>query len=95
MDNAILRGFLYLKNNINNFLVNDKLLSDKENQLKSFVELVFFHNLLPESIKEKEMFNFIDSFITNRVETIPFIDLFEENINALAGLATIEEYLFC
>lgn len=41
------------------------------------------------------MFNFIDSFITNRVETIPFIDLFEENINALAGLATIEEYLFC
>lgn len=42
MDNAILRGFLYLKDNINNFLVNDKLLSDKENQLKSFVELVFF-----------------------------------------------------
>lgn len=36
MDNAI------LKDNINNFLVNDKLLSDKENQLKSFVELVFF-----------------------------------------------------
>ncbi|MDU5225032.1 MAG: hypothetical protein E6178_01350 [Streptococcus sp.] len=92
MDYAILKGLLYLKENINNFLVNDKLLNDKEDQLKSFVELVFFYNLLPESIKEKEIFNFIDSFITNKVETIPFINLFEENINALAGLATIEEY---
>lgn len=42
MDYAILKGLLYLKENINNFLVNDKLLNDKEDQLKSFVELVFF-----------------------------------------------------
>ncbi|MBJ6745977.1 hypothetical protein JEQ21_05840 [Streptococcus sp. 121] len=92
MDNAILRGLIYLKENINSFLVNEKLLNDKEEQLKSFVELVFFYNLLPEPLKEKEIFKFIDSFIINKVDTIPFIDLFEENVNALAGLATIEEY---
>ncbi|HFI0252595.1 TPA: hypothetical protein ACGO6P_001457 [Streptococcus suis] len=92
MEDAILKGLLYLEDNISNFLKIDKLATDKENQLKSFVELVFFYNLLPESTREKKRFNFIDSFISSRVETIPFINLFEENINALAGLATIEEY---
>ena len=92
MNKAIMKSINYLEENIENFMRKELLLTDKNNQLKSFVELIFFYNLLPESIKESGTFNFIDMFILDRVRSVSIIDAFEENMYAISGLAVIEEY---
>ena len=92
MNKAIMKSINYLEKNIENFMRKELLLTDKNDQLKSFVELIFFYNLLPESIKESGTFDFIDMFILDRVRSVSIIDAFEENMYAISGLAVIEEY---
>lgn len=92
IDKQIISCINYLRGHIDLFLEVEELEEDYIHQLKKFVELVFFYNLIPDESKKAYQLSFIEEFINSKLESVNFVKLFKRNINSLSGLATLEEY---
>jgi|GEM_PF-2273562 hypothetical protein len=93
MDKRINLGMDYIRDNIDNFFNVTALKEDKEDQLKSFVELLFFYNLIPEDAKSKFDLYFIRDYALEIIDKHNMEMFFGESSNAFAGLSIIEKFL--
>ncbi|MDO4814809.1 MAG: hypothetical protein Q3988_06905 [Gemella sp.] len=92
IESSVQRTIDYLQENIDLFLINEEVENgDADEQIKSFVELIFLYNFIIKSDNRKKL-EFIKKFIIKKIREIDFKDQFEKNISALSGLAIIENF---
>jgi len=91
MEVALNSAVKYLLNNIHYFDVPNSGGASKE--IKPFVELVFLYNMLPSSSRNNEQWRAIETYIFTQIETNNFAENLDCNIDAISGVAVLEEFL--
>ena len=82
-------AFKWIENNLNYFSLYNAAIIDR-NRIKAFVELVFLVNFLEDSSKKN--LSKIKRFIEFEINNFDFESALIHDIDALAGIAVIEEY---
>jgi len=68
-------------------------LSNNNEDIKPFIELVFLYNMLPLRWRQKDEWQDIKTYILWQIEETDFHEKLNNNIVAMAGIAILEEFL--